>query len=154
PRNAAPAPCTRAPRRRPRCPRAGWPPRTTGDRRGPRAECRSAGVRAARGPARSSWPRARGCGSCDHRAERARLHRGHDVVVLAAIDGAEADAVARTEQDRLGRAGIVEPERGAAEDPVAAGAFHRVDADLDAPDADATGGNFGAWRLQARQPDG
>src|SRR6266542_5766715 len=77
-------------------------------------------------------------------------HGGGDRVVLDAVDHAEADVVARAQQDGVGRRVIVEGEWRATEHPEAARALDRVDAALDAADADAAGRGLGARLDESR----
>ena len=79
-----------------------------------------------------------------------------DRVELGGVDRPEADVVAGTKQDRRGRAGIVEAQRGPAQQPEAAGALHRVDGGLRPADRDAPGGRLGPGPVEPRdrQPRG
>src|SRR5207249_10541527 len=74
-------------------------------------------------------------------------------VVLRAVDPAKPDPIARAQQRGLGRARIVERHWRAAEDPEAARALDRVDAALDAADADAARRGLRARRVEARDVD-
>src|SRR3989442_12831827 len=119
----------------------------------PTGGSRSASGGGGRGPARWSAGPRRGSGCRNNRPVGASGPRRADRIELRAIDPPKPHPVAWAQERGLGRTRIVEQHRRATENPEAARALDRVDATLDAADADAARRGLGARRVEPRDVD-